>query len=356
MNIKERFFHIFQKIVVPLGYIVGVGGLVLAFARWPDNTKIIVFVVILTVTFILTGCLTCFNLNREKQYAKLSDQNIIARQLKTAMNTWYKEERYGEVVTFGKAIGRALYISACYETRIEIGEIVKKAAEHIDDDLLLVNVLLDDMGWTKVLCGKTDAKQNIEQGLRIAQDKKYYKEISKGYRHLMAIALTDNDTENANAYLQKAYDAYNSMENGREKEIVLSGLFFSSSELAYKSRDYTKAMEMAKKSEDKRKETNAIDRHMRFYAQIGKIELNKPNGNIKTARKYFGEGIDESESINRIDELVKNAYGYAICCIKLNEKKKVKQRVGKILKEYGNIPLYSEDELLRKEYNSLISQ
>lgn len=356
MTVKERFFHLFQKIVVPLGYIMAVGGFVLAFANWPDNTRIVVFAAIIIATFILTGALTYYDLNREKRYVNLSDQNIIARQLKTAMNTWYKEERYGEVVTFGKAIGRALYISACYETRIEIGEIVKKAVEHIEDDLLLVNVLLDDMGWTKVLCGKEDAKQNIEQGLKIAQEKGYYKELSKGYRHLMAISLTENRTDEAKKYSQQAYKACESMKDGREKDIALAGLYFSSSELEYKCRNYTAALEMAQKSKDIRQNANDIDRHVRFYAQIGKIELNMPNGNIKLARKYFAEGIDESESINRIDELVKNAYGYAICCIKLNEKKKIKQRVGRILKEYGNIPLYSEDALLRKEYNSLLSQ
>ena len=93
---------------------------------------------------------------------------------------------------------------------------------------------------------------------------------------------------------------------------------------------------------------------MRYYAQIGKIELFKPNGNIREARNYFLKGIEESESVNRIDELVKNAYGYAVCSIKLGERKKAQKYTGEIIKKYGAIPLYSEDALLRNEYKKFM--
>ena len=114
-------------------------------------------------------------------------------------------------------------------------------------------------------------------------------------------------------------------------------------------------MQNAKESEKKRRELHELDRHMRFYAQIGKIELFKPKGNIREARNYFRAGIDESESANRIDELVKNAYGYAICSIKLGERQKAKSVTGEILKKYGNIPLYTEDAVLRNVYHQLVA-
>ena len=308
------------------------------------------------ITILTASALTLIEIIQKRKNSNIMpDENIVAQKLKDAMKTWYEDEQYGEVITFGKALGRALYISASYETRIEVGEIIKKAAEHLNDDLLLTNILLDDLGWTKFICGRIDARDDIKKGIDLATKNNYYKEISKGYRHLMAIELSAwNQPQNAHDLLDKAYDAYNCMNEGRTKEITLSGLLFASSELAFKEKQYDLAMQKAKESENKRKTLHELDRHMRYYAQIGKIELFKPDGDIREARNYFLKGIEESESVNRIDEIVKNAYGYAICSVKLGERRKAQKRTGEIINQYGDIPLYSEDALLRDEYKKLI--
>ncbi len=351
------FYKYFEKVTVPLGYIMAIVGFVCLF-QWDDNKKWIVFVIISLLTLLIAAGLTLISMfNQKNLHSIISDNNIIARKLSDAMKAWYEDERYGEVTTFGRALGRALYIGACYKTRIEIGELVKKAAEHLDDNLLLANILLDDLGWTKVLCGDKDAEKDIESGIKLAEKYNFYKEISKGYRHLMALELSRwNNPKLAHDYLDKAYDAYNCMDEGRAKELTLSGLLFASSELAFKEKDYSLALQKAKESEIKRKELHELDRHMRYYAQVGKIILFAPNGNVREAKDLFRKGIDESESANRIDEIVKNTYGYAICLIKLGEQKKAKNVIEKIKKQYGKIPLYSEDALLRNEYNKLITQ
>lgn len=355
MSFIKKFYANFEKVTVPLGYIMGICGFVCLF-KWGDKWKWIGFIIISLVTILIASGLVLVEIIQEKKNANIMpDENIVAKKLKDAMKAWYEDEQYGEVITFGKALGRALYISASYETRIEIGEIIKKAAEHLNDDLLLTNILLDDLGWTKFLCGRVDATDDIKKGIDLATKNNFYKEISKGYRHLMAIELSVwNHPQKAHDLLDKAYDAYNCMDEGRTKEITLSGLLFASSELAFKEKQYDLAMQKAKESENKRRALHELDRHMRYYAQIGKIELFKPNGDIREARNYFLKGIEESESVNRIDEIVKNAYGYAICSFKLGERKKAQKRTGEIIKKYGNIPLYSEDALLRDEYQKLI--
>lgn len=357
MDYIKKIYTYFEKITVPLGYIMGICGFVCLFtgqSKW----KWIGFIAISLATILFASLLVLIEIVKERKNATtIPDENIVAKKLKDAMKAWYEDEKYGEVITFGKALGRALYISASYQTRIEIGEIVKKAAEHLADDLLLTNILLDDLGWTKFLCGQEDAVKDINAGINLATNNNFHKEISKGYRHLMAIELSEwRNPQNAHDLLDKAYDAYNCMDEGRTKELTLSGLLFASSELAFKEKNYDLAMQKARQSENKRKALHELDRHMRYYAQIGKIELFKPDGNIREARNYFFKGIEESESVNRIDELVKNAYGYAICSIKLGERKKAKKHTSDIIKKYGNIPLYSEDELLRNEYTKLINE
>lgn len=356
VSFLKRIYNKFVKISVPLGYAMGVAAFVFLF-RGEDKKKWAAFWGICVVTVLISFILALIEILREKSRDN-GDRNelIVAKVMKDTIKRWYDDERYGDVITYGKALGRALYISASYKTRIEIGEIVKKAAEHLDDSLLLCDILLDDLGWTKFICGKKDdAITDITSAINIATAHHYYKEISKGYRHLTAIEVSVwNSPQKAHQYLDKAYDAMNCLEEGRDKEIVFAGLLFASSELAFKEKNFDLAMQKAKESEAKRKTQHELDRHMRFYAQIGKIELYRPDGNIREAREYFRKGIEESESVNRIDELLKNAYGFAICSIKMGERKKAKKIAGDFIKKYGNIPLYTEDELLRKDYLELI--
>jgi tetratricopeptide (TPR) repeat protein len=350
----KNFYKYFEKLTVPLGYLMGVIGVVALF-RSDVMLNWLIIVLICGFTIGTTAIITIIDMVRKKQIHRLaSDNNIVAERLKDSITVWYNDEKYGEVVTFGKALGRALYISACYETRIKIGELIKQAAEKQNDELLLTTVLLDDLGWTKVLQGKADAEKDIEQAIGLAKRNGYYREESKGYRHLMAIELAKwNNPELAHEYLDQAYGAYNNMAEGRDKETVFAGLLFASSELAFKENDYDLAMQKAKISEEKRKALGEVDRHMRYYAQAGKIELFRPTGDLGTAKDFFLQGIDHSENANRIDELVKNTYGYSICLIKLGQAKKAREKVDKILNLYGEISLYSEDALLRNEYNKL---
>lgn len=352
----RRIYKKFEKISVPLGYAMGVAAFVFLF-KGKDNWKWLAFGSICFITIIVSFILALIEIMREKGRVNVvPDENIVARIMKDTIKKWYENECYGDVITFGKALGRALYISASYETRIEIGGIVKNATERLNDNLLLCDILLDDLGWTEFLCGKKeDAIRDIETAIDIARKNSYYKEISKGYRHLAAIEISEwSSPEKAHEYLDEAYNAINSLEEGRDKEIAFSGLLFASSELAFKEKKFDLAMQKAKESEEKRRKLRELDRHMRYYAQIGKIELYRPDGSIREAREWFRRGIDESESINRIDELVKNAYGYAICSIKLGETKKSRKVTKEILKRYGEIPLYTEDELLRTDYRKLL--
>lgn len=348
-----KFYEYFQKVTVPLGYAMAVVGLVFLF-QWDSIVKLWVFLFVCIVTILIAGILSYIDISQErKKHNYIADNTSIAQSLKDAMEIWYSDEKYGEVITFGKALGRALYISACYQTRIEVGELVKNAAEHRNDKILTVKVLLDDLGWTKFLCGDISAKDDINAAIEIATDIKYYWGICKGYRHLLAIEISIwNNPNEAHELLKKAYSAYDKIDAGREKEIVLAGLIYAEAELAFKEHDYALARNKAIESQKKRNELNETDRNMRCYAQLGKIELIDPQGEIEKAKDYFRKGIDESERIDRVDEIVKNTYGYAICLIRTGNRKKAKKIVDEMQKLYGEVPLYTEDELLRKEYET----
>ncbi len=175
MQYIKKFYTVFEKVTVPLGYIMGICGFVCLF-KWGNKWKWIGFIVISIVTILISSILVLIDIINEKKNSNIMpNENIVSKKLKDAMKAWYEDEKYGEVITFGKALGRALYISASYQTRIEVGEIVKKAAEHLDDDLLLTNILLDDLGWTKFLCGQKNAVNDIQEGIDLATRNNYYK-------------------------------------------------------------------------------------------------------------------------------------------------------------------------------------
>ncbi len=353
----KNFGKNFEKITVPAGYIMGIAGFVFLF-NGESSVKWIIVLALCLLSVLIASLITLRGSLKEKKYMySMPDDNIVGNQLKEAISNWYIKEKYGEVITFGRAVGRALYISACYETRIEIGEIVAKAAEKLADEELMISVLLDDIGWTKYLCGKDGAETSIKKALEMAKRNNNYKAMSKAYRHLFAMELAKGRDKKAikaaKGYLDSAYEACEKMPEGRERNSVLAGLYFADAEYLLKICEYDKALEMAKKSSELRKDLREIDRQMRSFAQIGKIELFNPQGNIRYAKSQFYQGIEESESVNRIDELVKNAYGYLCCCIKLGDRRRSKKKVGDIIKRYGNIPLYSEDEQLREMYMKL---
>lgn len=354
----KNLYSTFEKITGPACFVMALVGLVSFLFNGLSIKWVIVIALGLSVIGILAAAVVTviLSINKRNRYTySMPDDNVVGNQLKEAIKHWYEKEKYGEVVTFGRAIGRALYISACYETRIEIGQIVENAAKKLGDENLRVNVLLDDVGWTKFLCGKEGALSDINNALEIAKKTENYKAISKAFRHLFAIELSEEkNLEKAEEYLVQAYDACGKLSDGREKDSIYAGLYYAEAELDIKTKNYEHALEMAEKSKSIRKKLNEIDRHLRSYAQIGKIELLDPNGDIHDARSQFYKGIDESLSVNRIDELVKNAYGYACCCYKLGEKKRARKVTRDIIKKYGNIPLYSEDDILRSKYNQLV--
>ena len=304
----KKFGNNFEKITVPVGYIMGIAGFVFLF-NGESSFKWIMVLTLCILSVLITSLITLHGSLKEKKYINSID-NVIGKQLKDAISNWYQKEMYGEVITFGRAVGRALYISACYETRIEIGEIVEKAAEKLEDEELMISVLLDDIGWTKFLCGKDGADTSIKKALEMAMRNNNYKAMSKAYRHLFAMEIAKGrDKKVAKAYLDSAYKACNNMPTGKERDSVLAGLYFAEAEYLLKTEEYDNALETAKKSRELRKSLKEIDRQMRSFAQIGKIELFNPQGNIRYAKSQFYQGIEESESVNRIDELVKNAYG-----------------------------------------------
>lgn len=347
----KRFWRCFCSAVSILGYIVGAVGLGLIF-KDQKYVMIGIIVAVIVAAIIAAFIMTWLSSRKENQYIySMPDDNIVGVQLKKAIEAWFDNEKYGEVVSFGRAIGRALYISACYETRLAIGEIVEKAAVILGDDNLRVSVLLDDIGWTKVLFHRNDGKTDITTALELAKENGNQKAICKAYRHLAAIEISEwKNPDQAKAYLDEAWEACKKIPTGSEKTSVESGLFYAESEYYLKKGDYKEALNKSSLSETKRREANEIDRYMRCYSQAGKIELLNPNGDPSKARNSFLKGLEESRNVGRIDELVKNAYGYALCCMKTGRRKRAKDVCKKIIKQYGNIPLYSEDDILRQKY------
>ena len=213
-KIKNLFANTRMK-----GSIVFVVGVIISFISsrilaliFTDLIGFIVLVAIVVLSFIIKTIIEAKTVN------KLNIINILNGDL--------INEDWVEVIRLGYPLSRPLYLAEAQKLRLEIGELVLKAAMHFKDtDYIQIDgkqiqiakikasTYIDAIGWSKFLLNKKDydlAKISINQGLQFANkiddlsDKLLV--LSKGYRHIASFYIIIGNHEGAKKYIQKMDD------------------------------------------------------------------------------------------------------------------------------------------------------
>ena len=117
----------------------------------------------------------------------------------------FQEERWEEVIKIGSVLSRPLWVTGKYKLRVEVGKLVEAAASYNDRPHQQASALIDDLGWTKFVLGDVGAgKKYISHGISIAEKCSDSYMAHKGYRHLSAISMEEDNLEKARKYLQKS--------------------------------------------------------------------------------------------------------------------------------------------------------
>jgi tetratricopeptide (TPR) repeat protein len=124
----------------------------------------------------------------------------------------HEQGRHMGVISLRKRFSHVLHILGFHEVRYEVGELALQSANILRERDDRVEILIDDMGWTLHMCGKTEeAIDNIQKGVNIARQTTGEKSgrlilaEAKGLRHLSFLYTLKGRSE-AESYIEKAKD------------------------------------------------------------------------------------------------------------------------------------------------------
>jgi len=257
------------------------------------------------------------------------------------LNKMLEEGRYKDILILRKKWdwSRSLWIEGKPYARLEIGEIAKKAAINLQDNKNLASIYIDDLGWTSVTIERyEDAKKFLVQGLRYAEmihdnDDKYYW-IAKAKRHLAGIELENMEYNNVDDLLNEAVSFANKISDEQRKNEMFAGIYHAQSVRFLKDSSNNKenidtALAYAKKSELLGQKGEST-RFIKIYSLKGNI-YEAMNDKI-SAEEQYRTGLQKSEELKRVDEIIKNHLGLASVLESETEKLQHKKIARKLLK------------------------
>ncbi len=252
----------------------------------------------------------------KKELQEDSDQNDsenskkLSFELAKIVEQSYKAKNHVDVVRFGSQLSRPLWLSGMYYERIRIGQMIEDSASRVgmyDEQII---ALIDDIGWTNAVVGNLDkAESHINDGVKLALEKKKYYFAAKGERHLAVIAERyKGNIEEANTHFKEALRIANLMSDPNDKKEMRAGILYGMAELCIVGKDYSQALSLALESKDLYEKLGGEEeRLVKSKSQLGKIYLEL--GEIQKSKDYFRAGLDEAQRLHRKDEIAINLLG-----------------------------------------------
>jgi tetratricopeptide (TPR) repeat protein len=337
MSLVAAIITIISYFTIYKFYEIGVSGLVIIIEGLVIMSMLFTFI---NEAFHKENCdeSECISLDEKN----MSEQRF-AQTLKDKLDSYIEKKDYPNAMRFGHSISNVLWLNGQYELRVQMGEMVEETAARTDSYFFDASALIDDIGWTLVPLRKyDDASQNILKGIKVAEKINDYKLISKGYRHLSGISLQNKNTELAKEYIEKSMEMAEKIKDEHEKLMMKAGITYNLAEYYFVSESFDEAKEKSEESKIMFEKHNDTDRSVKYYSQMGKIELTL--NNISEAKNLFLKGLDASMRVNRNDEIVKNNMGLSICYSRMGDNKRAKEHLNQIkVNGKGVDPVYSDD-------------
>lgn len=297
----------------------------------------VVFSFFLIIILLIVVFIFYYTENRPKKASVIS---ALHNELKELL----KNGEYQTILRRRKDFSRTLWIEGKPNERIQLGKIAEVASVRLKDKHTQIGILIDDLGWTLVTMGKfKEAISYIEHGIEIANELEDYYWISKGHRHLAGIEVEAKDEKGAFKEMKTALEFAQNISDEKLKNEMLAGIYYGFSFLHLSLKNYLKAEDFSKKSEDLRSIVGDISRIVKIHSLKGKIAELK--GETKKAKDFYREGLEDAKKIGRTDEMIRNYLGLSRIFDKENDNSKSIEYLNSAKKLLDQTPIpYRIDE------------
>lgn len=364
----KKYSYYFGWLTGAVGTVLGIVGITDFFEDESVLFKIILVISVFLAIAFVAVILTIIAQKRDKnlQEGFVGDKSIIIQENKRYLSNMFKNQEYNDVCNVGSVFSRVFYIAAAYQARYDVCTMVFRSADYLSRYKLCASTLLD-LGWTALLLGEEKFKgfdyngvqydtpdDFFQQSIIYAEKVQDFSIISKANRHISGYYLTLGDFVEAKKYREISGDYVEKMPEGTNKAVMQANLVYADAETAFLQKKYHDARSLCIKADRMKQGVDEETREIRYYAQRGKIELMLDN--VSEASNMFSKGLECAKRLKRIDEIVKNTYGYAMCLILKGQRYEAENSIKHLLKTYGNIPLFVSDEFFKSEYRKIVTK
>ena len=246
-------------------------------------------------------------------------KQIFMKRLVSFFKEKEQKKEYAEIIRWGSALSKALWLSHNFKTRKEIGQYVEKSAPKLSHSKALIRAKINDIGWTSVeLLDYDNAERIIKEGIILAEQENDFYMMAKGYRYLFSIYLRQgNQLVIAEEYLNNSLAETQKMADGNpQKTELIAEYHFAKASLENKKGNHKLALKEIEKAENEYKQLPDKEWAIKIKARKGDITLaSKEAGYIDTAITIFNNGLEESRKYQYLRQTVKNLTGLGACYI-----------------------------------------
>jgi tetratricopeptide (TPR) repeat protein len=216
---------------------------------------------------------------------------------------------------------RHLWLEGRLETRIQLGMYAEEAATKANDNARLIQVLIDDLGWTNAARGHyAAAKDSINRGINKANKLNFPFWEAKGLRHLAGISTLERDHVTSLATLYKSEEIAKSLPDKDQKGELLMGIEYAKATTLLRQGKPLDALIAIGKFTALAHQSGDKSRLVRVNAIEGQAHL--LGKNWADAKEAFTRGLKAAQEMGRVDEVIRNHRGLAKCCRHLKEKER----------------------------------
>ncbi len=256
--------------------------------------------------------LNFFGSNEENELAYFNCLEFEKENLKKLIYICFKAGQFEEVLELGRKISSFFMVRGYWQEIIRYGEVGVKSADVIEDNISLITISIDILGWTYLKMGDLDTAESwIKKGLEIATKINDQKRIGVGIRFLGKVAFERDKIENAIEYTKNALDISKEI----NYNILEFHLYSDLGRIRLKQNKYKEAESEFKKSIEGFKKINKENRTISKLAYLGDALCLQDN--FEESEDYYNQCLLISQKYGRKDTLARAKLGLA----KINEKR-----------------------------------
>ncbi|MCK6436851.1 tetratricopeptide repeat protein [Rivihabitans pingtungensis] len=253
------------------------------------------------------------------------------------------QNHFGHFFRVYDAFSRHLWLEGCLETRVKLGKCAEEAAARSGDDARLIQVLIDDLGWTNVALRRYDAaKDAIRRGVEKANALGFSFWAAKGLRHLAGIATLEHNHDESLKLLAESEGIAGALPDSGKRVEMLTGIEYAKATTLLRQRKPSEALASIERFSTLASQSGDKTRHVRVFAIKGQAYLlaNK----WSDAKEAFIKGLKAAEEMGRADEVIRNHRGLAECYRHFGDKDQMAKHVAKAEKLESETPVPFEIE------------